>query len=269
MIDIFFFPTDVFFTRTKNASHVQKERHYNNYSKKLKSPSCKTSHDSRIHLDNNGVTANEDEDCIPPTPSPVGRCSFLNCHLQQSGVDSPCSPSNTSKDLHRNTGNAKVMHSTRVVKNSNTVLEDNAPYTSKDSKECSLPFPDGEATVRMNRKRYKLTRKGKTSKVVSSPLKSQYDHKPAKRSPYHHNEGDKRVKMLGQIDSSVVVAPSKCFVLKSQMKRPAAKGSSPLQKRQQTELPAAAKVFHILFLFVISRKATETGIKYVYTAQTK
>lgn len=264
---------------------------------KNKSPAYRKCSTPKSEQDNMVVVV-EDDDLIPPTPSPAGQHSFINCqgqklHLsinfQHSQSSSDLSQADNSKEdlpskkftsLFQRTGMATkrqdingnklssqdngtvtVVHDHLSTANSEHTLNrkaevqvnNTAPgnnlavmYSVKESdshaSSCnSVEMPSTHAT---RRKKYKLSRKPKPSKVhvVSSPLKKHDVSGLAAQSPQNNKQLQKGMELPGQELSNPVIAPSKCVVLRSRLKRPAVKGSSPLQKRLQTEMPLPVKV---------------------------
>ena len=194
--------------------------------------------------DSNVITVVEDDDLIPPTPSPVGQHSVMNCPAQ-------LCPSLANKITVANPLSAKNYY-TSGQRGTEEVGVD-----STDLQRCDRAVTDADkdlvllscnslgtqpTTCSTSRKKYKLSRKGKLPKVLSSPLKNA-KHTCGSTAKSPKNERNlKGIQVTDQKGSTPVIAPSKCVVLRSRMKRSAAKGSSPLKKRLQTELPLPAKV---------------------------
>lgn len=193
---------------------------------------------------NNAITVMEDDDLIPPTPSPVGQHSVMNCRAQ-------LCPSFANKMIVANKLSAANYYTsgqreTEEVEMDSTDLQRCDPALTDVDKELVLPSCNTlgiqSTTCATSRKKYKLSRKGKLPKVLSSPLKKA-KHVCGSTAKSPKNERNLKEKQVtDQEVSTPVIAPSMCVVLRSRMKRSAAKGSSPLKKRLQTELPLPAKV---------------------------
>lgn len=215
---------------------------------------------------NNDITVIEDDDLIPPTPSPAGQHSFINCRAQL--CSSSANKTTTAKICNQlsatNYYNSE-QRETEEVKMDRTTLQGCNPAvtdTDKESFVSDLVSPSCNSltqstTCSTSRKKYKLSRKGKLPKVLSSPLKVKHMCGSAAKSPKHEKHVPKGTQVADQKSSTPVIAPSKCVVLRSRMKRSATKGSSPLQKRLQTELPLPAKVLLGLNTYCIFFSATE------------
>ena len=217
--------------------------------------------------DNNAITVIEEDDLIPPTPSPVGQHSVMNCRAQ-------LCPSLTNKMTVANEVSARNYY-TSGQRGTEEVAMD-----STDLQRCDLAVTDADkgsvvsdlvlpscnslgtesTTCSTSRKKYKLARKGKLPKVLSSPLKKTNHMCGSTAKSPKCERNLKGIQVTDQKGSTPVIAPSKCVVLRSRMKRSAAKGSSPLQKRLQTELPLRAKV---LLEWVKYRFAFFSGIENV------
>lgn len=196
----------------------------------------------------NEITVIEDDDLIPPTPSPAGQHSFINCRSQRSGTSAS---KITDVKVHNHLSASSYYNSEQrkkeEIKMDCTVTADN----NKESFESDLLSPSNNSletqstTCTTSRKKYKLSRKGKPPKVLSSPLKGRNVHGSIGKSPKQQKHATKGTQEADQKESTPVIAPSKCVVLRSRMKRSATKGSSPLQKRLQTELPLPDKVLNM------------------------
>ena len=125
-----------------------------------------------------------------------------------------------------------------------------ATFNSKESDliPSSCNSVETPSTLTTSRKKYKLSRKPKLPKFVSSPLKKHDICRSVAKSPHNTKQSwfQEEAEQPNQKESTTVIAPSKCVVLRSRMKRPATKGSSPLQKRLQTDLPLSVKVLCML-----------------------
>lgn len=193
---------------------------------------------------NNAITVMEDDDLIPPTPSPVGQHSFMNCNAQlcPSLANKMTVVNQLSATNYCTSGQREI----EEVEMDSTDLQRCDPALTDVDKDLVLPSCNSlgtqSTTCATSRKKYKLSRKGKLPKVLSSPLKKA-KHVCGSTAKSPKNERNlKEIQVTDQKVSTPVIAPSKCVVLRSRMKRSAAKGSSPLKKRLQTELPLPAKV---------------------------
>ena len=200
---------------------------------------------------NEAIVVEDDDDLIPPTPSPVGQHSFISCHTQSSPflanertvskVHNHLSAANYYKAEQgkRETGKIK----STVLSGSNlTEADDDKELLVSDSPLCKSSETQS-TTHTTSRKKYKLSRKGiKPPKVLSSPLKGCNISASVRKSPETQKYITKGTETVDQKESTPIIAPSKCVVLRSRMKRSAAKGSSPLHKKLQTELPLPVKV---------------------------
>lgn len=184
---------------------------------------------------NNEVIVLEDDDLIPPTPSPAGQHSFINCRSQRSASSAS---EITAAKVHDHLSATNYYNSEQGEKDGKESFVPDVLSTSYNSLETQ------STTCTTSRKKYKFSRKGKPLKVISSPLKGRNICGSTAKSPKNPKHVVKGTEEPDQKDSTPVIAPSKC-VLRSRMKRSAAKGSSPLQKRLQTELPLPAKVQHV------------------------
>ena len=204
---------------------------------------------------NNDVTITEDDDLIPPTPSPVGQHSVMNCHAKlRSSSASTCKATvaKICKQLSATNYYNSEQRKTEEVEMGSTMLQRCDPAVTDTDKEESfvsgLVSPSCSSlgaqstTCSTSRKKYKLFRKGKLPRVLSSPLKAKHICISPAKSPKNEKHAAKGTRVADQKAPTPVIAPSKCVVLRSRMKRSAAKGSSPLQKRMLTELPLPAKV---------------------------
>ena len=202
------------------------------------------------------VTITEDDDLIPPTPSPVGQHSVMNCHAQlRSSSASTCKATvaKICKQLSATNYYNSEQRKTEEVEMGSTMLQRCDPAVTDTDKEESLvsdlvspscsSLGAQSTPCSSSRKKYKLSRKGKLPRVLSSPLKAKHICISPAKSPKHEKNAAKGTRVADQKAPTPVVAPSKCVVLRSRMKRSAAKGNSPLQKRLLTELPLPAKVF--------------------------
>ena len=200
-------------------------------------------------FDNNAVTVIEDDDLIPPTPSPAGQHSVMNCHAQLHS--SLANKMTVANQLSATNYYTSEQRETKEVEMDSTAFRRCDPAvtdTSYESLVSDLVSPSSNSlttqstTCSTGRKKYKLSRKGKLPKVLSSPLKKA-KHMCGSTAKSPKNERDvKETQVADQKRTTPVIAPSKCVVLRSRMKRSAVKGSSPLKKRLQTELPLPAKV---------------------------
>ena len=238
--------------------YAHKKNGYNNF--KLPSPICQLRNKKNTSI--NGSKCNlavnnvkeiviEDDDFIPPTPSPNGQHSFISCcpestpllhdESRVSKVLNHSSAANYYKNELSERGSAKIIKA---------VFVGNDPEEADDNKrlpvsDISLPphnYVEAQMTTQAtSRKKYKLSRKGfKPPRVLSSPIKksnisASVDKSPKSQSPTGNNAGYQK-------ESVSIIAPSKCVVLRSRMKRSAARGSSPMQKRLLTEYPLEEKV---------------------------
>lgn len=201
--------------------------------------------------DNSTVTAIEDDDLIPPTPSPAGQHSVVSCHTQL--CSSLANKMSVANQLSTTNYYTSEQRETEEVEMDSTGFQGCDPAvrdTGNESVVSDLVSPSCKylrtpsTTCSTSRKKYKLSRKGKLPKVLSSPLKkAKHVCGSTAKSPINERNVVKGTQVADQKGSTPVIAPAKCVVLRSRMKRSAAKGCSPLQKRLQTELPLPAKVF--------------------------
>ena len=195
--------------------------------------------------DNNVITVVEDDDLIPPTPSPVGQHSVMNCPAQlcpslvsKMTVANPLSAKNYYTSGQRGTEEVEMGTDLHVQRCDPAVTD-----ADKDLVLLSCnSLGTQPTTCSTSRKKYALSRKGKLPKVLSSPLKNAKHMRGSTAKSPKNERNLKGIQVTDQKGSTPVIAPSKCVVLRSRMKRSAAKGSSPLKKRLQTELPLPAKV---------------------------
>lgn len=232
--------------------------------------------------ENNAIIIADDDELIPPTPSPAAQHSFISCQVQKGGLsrniqhpqNSPdlfedkAVVTNKSKKLGTSTKSSKVSHGEKTKNEVNDLLstgkaESNNCYVRKEELEKSgITLPkntfnsakacsnndthlgtDISSMQTTSRKMYKLSRKGRAAKVVSTPVKKHDVYSGSGiKSPQFNEPLQKGSESSHDKISTPVIAPSKCVVLKSRMKRAATKGSSPLQKRMQTELSPTVKV---------------------------
>jgi len=200
---------------------------------------------------NSEVTVIEDDDLIPPTPSPVGQHSVMSCRAQlcsslanKMSVANQLSATNYYTSGQRETEEVE-MDSTALQRCDPEVTDTGNKSLVSDSvsPECNS-LGTQSATCSSSRKKYRLSRKGKLPKVLSSPLKkAKHMGGSTAKSPKNERNAVKGTQVADQRASTPVIAPSKCVVLRSRMKRSATKGCSPLRKRMQTEQPLPAKVF--------------------------
>lgn len=220
----------------------------------------------------------DDDDLIPPTPSPAGQHSFINCRDQTLPPSTSIQPSQAddakassmiavsshatgiatnsrglsggkhlSQNFHnkRNVVTKRDGSKTDQMAESKTACSPAVIYSNKDSSltVSSCKSMETPLTLATSRKTYKLSRKPKPPKFVSSPLKKHDISGSVEKSP-HNNKRllQKEAEQLDRKESTAFIAPSKCAVLRSRLKRSAIKGSSPLKKRLQTEAPSPAKV---------------------------
>lgn len=199
----------------------------------------------------NDLTVVEDDDLIPPTPSPAGQHSFINCRPQRSGS----SASKIADVKVNNHLSATDYYNSEQRKKEEVKMDCAVTGNNKESFVSDSLLPSNNSletrstTCTTSRKKYKLSRKGKLPKVLSSPLKGRTVHVSKGQSPKKQKHAAKGTEVADQKESTPVIAPSKCVVLRSRMKRSATKGSSPLQKRLQTELPLPDKVLD-MYMYV-------------------
>ena len=202
---------------------------------------------------NNDETVVEDDDLIPPTPSPTGLHSVVNCQAQ---LRSSSSNKRTVAKIYNQLSATNYYNSehreTEEVEMDCTALQISDPAmadTDKESFVSDLVSPSCNSlatqstTCSTSRKKYKLSRK---RRVLSSPLKSKHMFISAAGSPKNTMHAVKGTQMADQKGTTPVIAPSKCVVLRSRMKRSAVKGSSPSKKRLQTEMSLPNKVLPVL-----------------------
>ena len=165
----------------------------------------------------------EDDDLIPPTPSPGGLQSFINCIGHKSSLST-----NISQTLGSNLKDVLL-----AERSEHGFLE---PVLSEET--CSL------STLTTSRKKYKLSRKPSRPKFLSSPLKKHdiFGSKPLLRNKPQLKQ---YTEQLDQRESSCVDSSSKFCVLTSRMKRSPAKGSSPVKKRLQIGVSSSMKVLQL------------------------
>lgn len=228
--------------------------------------------------DDDDDDADDDDDLIPPTPSPAGQHSFINCRDQTLTPSTSIQPSQADdakassmiavsshatgiatnsrglsggKHLSQNLHNKRNVVTKRDESKMDQMAESKTAcipaviYSNKDSSltVSSCKSMETPLTLATSRKTYKLSRKPKPPKFVSSPLKKHDISGSVEKSP-HNNKRllQKEAEKLDQKELTAFIAPSKCVVLRSRLKRSAIKGSSPLKKRLQTEAPLPAKV---------------------------
>lgn len=229
--------------------------------------------------ENNAIIIADDDELIPPTPSPAAQHSFISCQVQKGGLSRYIQHPQNSPDLFEDkavvttksrtsTKSSKVSHGEKTKNEVNDLLstgkaESNNCYVRKEeleksgitlskntfnsAKACSNNDThlgtDISSMQTTSRKMYKLLRKGRAAKVVSTPVKKHDVYSGSGiKSPQFNEPLQKGSESSHDKISTPVIAPSKCVVLKSRMKRAATKGSSPLQKRMQTELSPTVKV---------------------------
>ena len=295
----------------KKTSLVQKEKVSLPSGRKIKSPygksTCSTPNITKCNslVNKSNIVIVEDDDLIPPTPSPARQHSFINCQGQRSALSKNIHLQNSPDFLrdeadnsegfsgtlkssseisgtkakghdfskislhdewtvtkvhdHLSSGNAEpnlnktVQFTTNSIALSKNACNSTTEGLHNNSEQSDLNAPpcnsvDTPSTLITSRKTYKLSRKGKPPKVVSSPVKKHHIYGSGIKSPHNQKKLHKKTEMPDQKASTPVIAPSKCVVLKSRMKRAATKGSSPLQKRLQTELPSSVKVMYCIYI---------------------
>lgn len=251
---------------------------------------------------NNAVVIVEDDDLIPPTPSPAGQHNFINCrgqgsasstNIQQLPSSSDVSQADGSNDIstvsvslckttgiatksHDVNGNKVLLQDLQDKRTINKFHDHLSPANSEQTPNkkdvvktnrikstCNLGATSNNkesdliasscnsvetpSTLTTSRKKYKLSRKPKLPKFVSSPLKKHDICGSVTKSAHNTKQWfQEEAEQPNQKESTTVIAPSKCVVLRSRIKRPATKGSSPLQKRLQTDLPLSVKVLCML-----------------------
>ncbi|CAH3161793.1 unnamed protein product [Porites lobata] len=271
----------------KKTSQVLKEKKELPAEKIFKTPPGRRNnlvHSTGCNLsvtENNAIIIADDDELIPPTPSPAAQHSFISCQVQKGGLsrniqhpqNSPdlfedkAVVTNKSKKLGTSTKSSKVSHGEKTKNEVNDLLstgkaESNNCYVRKEeleksgitlskntfnsAKACSNNDThlgtDISSMQTTSRKMYKLSRKGRAAKVVSTPVKKHDVYSGSGiKSPQFNEPLQKGSESSHDKISTPVIAPSKCVVLKSRMKRAATKGSSPLQKRMQTELSPTVK----------------------------
>lgn len=202
---------------------------------------------------NEAIVVEDDDDLIPPTPSPVGQHSLISCHTQSTPL---LANESTVSKVHNHLSAANYYKAEQgkreTGKIKSTVSSGSNLIEADDDKESLVPDSPSplckssetqSTTHTTSRKKYKLSRKGiKPPKVLSSPLKGCNISASVSKSPKTQKYITKGTETVDQKESTPTIAPSKCVVLRSRMKRSAAKGSSPLHKRLQTELPLPVKV---------------------------
>ena len=214
--------------------------------------------DGLANTGNNDETVVEDDDLIPPTPSPTGQHGVMNCQAQ---LRSSSSNKRTVAKIYNQFSATNYYDSehreTEEVEMDCTALQISDPAMADTDKESFVsdlvsPSCNSLETQSTSRKKYKLSRK---RRVLSSPLKSKHMFKSAAGSPKNTKHAVKGTQMADQKGTTPVIAPSKCVVLRSRMKRSAVKGSSPSKKRLQTEMSLPTKVLLVLntyFIFFLS-----------------
>lgn len=213
--------------------------------------------DGLANTGNNDETVIEDDDLIPPTPSPSGQHSVMNCHAQ---LHSSSANKTTVAKIYNQLPATNYYNSeqreTEEIEMDCTALKISDPAmadTDKESFVSDLVSPSCNSletqsmTCSPSRKKYKLSRK---RRVLSSPLKSKHMFMSGAGSPKNTKHAVKGTQVADQKGTTPVIAPSKCFVLRSRMKRSAVKGSSPSQKRLQTEMSLPTKVLLVLNTYV-------------------
>ena len=179
--------------------------------------------DNKPDQNNSPIVFVVDDDLIPPTPSPGGLQSFINCIGHKSSLST-----NISQTLGSNLKDVLL-----AERSENGFLE---PVLSEET--CSL------STLTTSRKKYKLSRKPSRPKFLSSPLKKHdiFGSKPLLRNKPQLKQ---YTEQLDQRESSCVDSSSKFCVLTSRMKRSPAKGSSPVKKRLQIGVSSSMKVLQL------------------------
>lgn len=249
-------------------------------------------------LSNSPIVLDEDEDdLIPPTPSPARQQSFVTCVDHRSSLstklpqtrsafdvlmadtshnsstvagklketnslatDTPsiisaneqssinlqaCNDKTATEEQHLSKISSQDTENQKVETTENSFLNksgaNNNNYCYKDLNISSYNFEESSPTLTTSRKKYKISRKPKPPKLLASPLKK-LENCQTKSLLRNKLPSKKVVEQPNQEESSCDNTPSKCGVLRSQMKRPPTKGASPLQKRLQTEVVLYPKV---------------------------
>lgn len=236
---------------------AHKKNGYNNL--KLPSPICQLRNKKNTSI--SGSKSNfavnsvkeiviKDDDFIP-TPSPNGQHSFISCcpestpllhdESKVSKILNNSSAANYYKTGLSERGSAKIKKAV-FIGNDPIEADDDKRLPVSDISSPPHNYVEAQMTTQAtSRKKYKLSRKGfKPPRVLSSPIKksnisASVDKSPKNQSPTGNNAGYQK-------ESASIIAPSKCVVLRSRMKRSAARGSSPMQKRLLTERPLEEKV---------------------------
>ena len=215
----------------------------------------------------------------------LGQGSTPSINIQQLPSSSDVTQANSSNDLstvsvslcksagiatenHKMNGNKVLVQDKRTVSKvrdhlSATAISEQTLNTKNNNCNLSVPYNNKESdlnvsscncgqtpsTLTTSRKKYKLSRKPKPPKFVSSPLKKHAFCGSIAKSPHSNKKQlqEESMQPINPKESTTVIAPSHCVVLRSRMKRSATKGSSPLQKRLQTELPLSVKVLHACY----------------------
>jgi len=207
---------------------------------------------------NNYETVIEDDDLIPPTPSPTGQHSVINCHVQLRSssanktkvvkIYNQLSATNYYNSEQRETEDIEMDCTALQISDPAMADTDNVSFVSDVVSPSCNSLETQSTTCSTSRKKYKLSRK---RRVLSSPLKSKHMFISAAGSPKNTKHAVKGTQVADQKGTTPVIAPSKCVVLRSRMKRSAVKGSSPSQKRLQTEMSLPTKVLLVLNTYSI------------------
>ena len=273
----------------KKTSQVLKEKKELTAEKKFRTPPGRRNnlvHRAERNLsvtENNAIIIVDDDELIPPTPSPAAQHSFISCQVKKGGLsrniqhpqNSPdlsedkAVVTNKSKKLGTSMNSSKMSHGEKTKNEVNDLLstgkaesncincyvreeelEKGGIVLSKNALNSAKVCNNNDSNLRTDissmqttsRKMYKLSKKGRATKVVSTPVKKHVCSGSGIKSPQINEPLQRGSESSDHKISTPVIAPSKCVVLKSRMKRAATKGSSPLQKRMQTELSPTVKV---------------------------
>ena len=171
--------------------------------------------------------------------------SIISANEQSSNNLQACNDKTATKEQHLSKISSQDTKNQKVETTENTFLKksgaNNNNYCYKDLNISSYNFEESSPTLTTSRKKYKISRKPKPPKLLASPLKK-LENCQTKSLLRNKLPSKKVVEQPNQEESSCGNTPSKCGVLRSQMKRPPTKGASPLQKRLQTGVVLYPKV---------------------------
>lgn len=158
-----------------------------------------------------------------------------------------CNDKTATKEQHSSKISCQDIKDQKEETTENTFLNKSAAnnYYYKDLNIESYNLEESSPMLTTSRKKYKISRKTKPSKLLASPLKKLDNNCQTKSFLRKKLPLKKVVEQSNQRESSCDNTLSKCDALRSRMKRPPTKGASPLQKRLQTEVVLYPKVIII------------------------